>query len=126
MGTVAQRRDERIRHTKDELGTRRSVNLVSDEPQRALDPEAWEKTDRQFRFPGWRQGTSRTMHATTDTRTNNPARTRSLEAHDIHTQFLDAGIGCTWFAYKGDDEPVSGETEDEAIARLAREYGLEL
>jgi hypothetical protein len=53
-----------------------------------------------------------------------PVRARWLEEHDIHTRFLDAGIGCCWFAQQGDSEPVSGETENEAIARLARENGL--
>jgi hypothetical protein len=57
---------------------------------------------------------------------SNPARTRWLEANDVYTQFVDAGIGCCWFAQQGDQEPVSGETEYEAIARLARCNGFEL
>ena len=56
----------------------------------------------------------------------NAARTRWLEANDVHTEFLDAGIGCRWFAQKGDGETVTGDTEDEAIALLARVIGLEL
>ena len=56
----------------------------------------------------------------------NAARTRWLEANNIHTEFFDAGIGCCWFARQGDEEPVTGATEDEAIARLARVNGLEL
>ena len=46
--------------------------------------------------------------------------------NDVHTEFVDAGIACCWFAYQGDQEPVSGETEDAAIARLAQENGFEL
>lgn len=53
------------------------------------------------------------------------ARERWLEANDVHTEFIDAGIGCCWFARIGDEEPVTGSTEDEAIARLARLNGLE-
>jgi hypothetical protein len=56
----------------------------------------------------------------------NSARARWLEANDVHTEFLDAGIGCYWIAEKGDEEPVTGVTEDEAIARLARKHGWEL
>lgn len=56
---------------------------------------------------------------------NSAVRLRWKEANDVHTEFLDAGIGCCWFARKGDDEPVIGATEDEAIARLARLKGLE-
>ena len=56
----------------------------------------------------------------------NSARTRWLEANDVHTEFLDAGIGCGWFARKGDEEPVTGATEHEAIARLARKNGWDL
>ena len=57
---------------------------------------------------------------------SNAARTRWLEANDVHTRFIDAGIGCCWFAQKGEEEPVTGATEDEAIGRLARAKGLEL
>jgi hypothetical protein len=57
---------------------------------------------------------------------SNPARTRWLEENEVQTQLVDAGIGCSWFAQQGDREPVSGETEDEAIARLARENGFKL
>jgi hypothetical protein len=56
---------------------------------------------------------------------SDPALTRWLEEHDIHTEFRDAGIGCCWFAQQGDREPVSGETEAKAIARLAWENGLQ-
>jgi hypothetical protein len=53
-------------------------------------------------------------------------RFRWLVENDVHTEFLDAGIGCCWFAHQGEQEPVSGDTEDAAIARLARENGLAL
>ena len=54
-----------------------------------------------------------------------PALSRWLENHDIHTEFLDAGIGCCWFAQQGDREPVSGNTEDDALARLAGQNGFQ-
>lgn len=55
-----------------------------------------------------------------------PTRADWLAIHDVHTEFVDAGIGCCWFARRGDGETVSGETETEAIARLvARNTGLE-
>jgi hypothetical protein len=98
-----------------------SVTHVSDEPPRDFDVEASEKTDRQLHFP------ARVMEGSIkQARSSNPARTRWLKENDVHTQFLDAGVGCCWFAQQGDQEPVSGETEDEAVARLARENGLEL
>src|SRR5688572_22328969 len=56
---------------------------------------------------------------------SNAARTRWLEANDIHTEFFDAGIGCCWFARQGDEEPVTGATEADAIARLACVNALE-
>ena len=46
--------------------------------------------------------------------------------HDVHTEFVDMGIGCCWFARRGEGESVTGETEEEAIARLADHAGLEL
>jgi hypothetical protein len=77
---------------------------------RELHVDSWDKTDRQLHF-----------RAAEDSRAT---RARWLQEHDVHTEYLDAGIGCCWFAYQGDDEPVCGETEDAAIARLARENGL--
>jgi hypothetical protein len=53
-------------------------------------------------------------------------RDRWLREHDIDTEFLDAGIGCCWFARQGDQEPVCGETEEEALERLAQENGFKL
>ena len=56
----------------------------------------------------------------------NSAGARWVEANDLHTQFFDAGVGCCWFAQIGDDEPVTGETQADAVTRLARVKGLEL
>jgi hypothetical protein len=54
------------------------------------------------------------------------SRVRWLRDHDVYTEYLDAGIGGCWFAYRGAHEPVRGETEADALARLDREHGLEL
>ena len=59
-------------------------------------------------------------------RNRNPARTQWLEANHVHTEFVDAGIGSCWFAEQDDNEAVCGETEDDAIAELARKKGLVL
>ncbi len=93
----------------------------SHESQLELD----DRTDRQFHFPSWYH----TLHGlkkapSTPVVRDDSARSQWLKEHDIRTQFMDAGIGCCWFAQQGDQEPVSGETEDEAIARLAQENGL--
>ena len=48
-----------------------------------------------------------------------------MKKHDAHTEFFDVGIGCGWFAYLGDGEPVCGDSEENALARLAEENGLE-
>jgi hypothetical protein len=78
-------------------------------------------TDRPLSYPhGFRAGPG--AHESGD----NPARTRWLEQHDVHTEFLDAGIGCCWLAEKGDHGAVMGETEDSAIAQLAKVNGWEL
>ena len=45
--------------------------------------------------------------------------------HDVHTEFVDVGIGCTWFARRGEGESVTGATKEEAIARLADYAGLD-
>ena len=78
-------------------------------------------TDRPFRYPHGFGVVSREPEPRT-----NPARTQWLKMHDVHTEFLDAGIGCCWFADTDDQEAVIGATEDEAIARLARVNGWEL
>jgi hypothetical protein len=57
---------------------------------------------------------------------SNSARTRWLEANHVHTEFLDAGIGACWYAGQDGTEAVCGETEDDAIAQLARNNGLVL
>jgi hypothetical protein len=95
-------------------------------PKRRSDAHraAWDKTDRLFRFPR-REETMKDAMGTLP-QSDDPARARWLEENDVHTEFLDAGIGCCWFAYQDDQEPVAGETEEEALARLAGEKGLEL
>jgi hypothetical protein len=84
----------------------------------------WEKTDRPLRHAA-RDDTTEAS-TTTPQLSSDYARLRWLVENDVHTQFLDAGIGCCWFAHQGANEPVTGETEDAAIERLARENGLKL
>lgn len=86
------------------------------------DSEAWDKTDRPFRFPGRRHGTAADPRASA----TDSARMRWLEQNHVYTEWIDAGIGCCWFAYHGDEEPVCGETEHEAISRVAEQNGLTL
>lgn len=94
------------------------------EAARDLTLETWDKTDRPFRFPqnGPRQESRE--GASASAADDDPALARWLEEHDIETEFLDAGIGCCWFAQQGDREPVAGETEEEAVARLVQVLGL--
>jgi hypothetical protein len=88
---------------------------------RDIDLESWEKTDRPLRFGG------PTAPPVVVSDANKPAaRSRWLAEHDVQTEFLDAGIGCCWFAQQGDGEPVSGDTEESAIAHLAAERGWKL
>ena len=89
--------------------------------------DSWERTDRQLRFRATPPMAPRVEHGSSAQSTDNPSpRARWLREHEVHTEFLDAGIGCCWCAYQGDDEPVYAETEDAAIALLARENGLPL
>lgn len=86
---------------------------------------AWDNTDRLLTFPARnRASESHWGHSVGHAGPAWSDRARWLQEHDVHTQFLDAGIGGCWSAQQGDDEPVYGETEDAAIARLARENGL--
>ena len=87
----------------------------------SADADWSDKTDWPFRF-----GKGRSGNVTMQDVMENPDRMRWLEANDVHTQFFDAGIGCCWFAGKGEDEPVVGETEDAAIRQLAQTRGLTL
>ncbi len=87
---------------------------------RELGREAWEQTDRPLIFPS-RNEIPRPSQEVTSAQV---ARKRWLAENGVQTEFLDGGIGCCWFARQGDLEPVSGQTEEEAIARLARERGL--
>ena len=64
--------------------------------------------------------------ASTHELSRNHARTHWLEVNHVHTEFLDAGIGACWYAGQDDADTVCGETEDDAIARLARNKGLVL
>lgn len=127
MRTHVQHKDRRTWITQVQSDTSESITHISAKPPRDLDVETWDKTDRQLRFPTWhhpiRLGIER---LSTQDGSNDSARARWLEENDVHTQFFDAGIGCCWFAQMGDQEPVSGETEEEAIARLARQNGFEL
>jgi len=53
------------------------------------------------------------------------ARAEWLQKYDIRTEMLDGGVGCCWFAQQGEDGlSVCGQTEEEAIGRLARENGI--
>lgn len=97
------------------------TTLYPGQPTHPSLTEESDMTDRPLRFPHGFGGTSDAQEPTI-----NPARARWLEEHDVHTEFLDAGIGCCWFAEKGDQGAVIGATEDEAIARLARNNGWEL
>ena len=59
-----------------------------------------------------------------EVRGDNSARTQWLESNHVRTEFLDAGIGSCWLAEQDETEAAYGETEDEAIAGLARNKGL--
>src|SRR5687767_13651976 len=67
--------------------------------------EESDMTDRPFHYPHGFGVASRELEPRA-----NPARTRWIEAHDVHTEFLDAGIGCSWFAEAGDQGAVIGAT----------------
>ena len=87
--------------------------------------DSWDETDRQLHVRPTPQKSAAVNYGSgTQSDDQSSARARWLHEHDVHTELLDAGIGCCWFAQQGDDEPVCGETEDAAIARLARENGL--
>ena len=98
--------------------------LISGKPRREAFPEGWEKTDRPLLYAVRDHATTRST--TTFPRSSGCPRVRWLAENDVYTEYVDAGIGCRWFASQGAQEPVSGETEDAAIIRLAREIGLEL
>jgi len=121
MGTIVQNSASGASPNEEKLAPD-TMAPVSDEPSETLYFDWLQKTDRQFRFPHGAAKESATMQVAE----SNPAQARWLEANGVRTQFLDAGIGCCWFAEKGDEEPVIGETEYEAIARLAEKTGLEL
>ena len=89
--------------------------------------DSWERTDRQLHFRARPATPSQVDYGSSTRPTESQSlRGRWFRENDVHTEFLDAGIGCCWCAYQGDDEPVYAETEDAAIALLARENGLPL
>jgi hypothetical protein len=87
-----------------------------------LHAEAWEQTDRPLQSPARQH--SATPDGDDSTSSVGSVRARWLQAQDIRTEFFDGGIGCCWFAQQGDGEPVCGETEEVAIARLMHKKGL--
>jgi len=93
------------------------------ELRRDSDREASDMTDRPFRFPARDHASGASTRA--PLLSSECARFRWIIENDVQTEFLDAGIGCCWFAYQ-DDKESAGETEDDALERLARENGLEL
>lgn len=87
--------------------------------------EAWDRTDRPMHVAVRARFLPRVWDASSAaTAQRKLARARWMLEHDVHTEFLDAGIGCCWFAQQGDDEPVCGETEDAALEQLAQQNGL--
>ena len=99
-----------------------STHLSTEQPWESV-IDVQDNTDRQLRFPKWRESFDSRM---TTQSIFNPVSDLWLKENDVHTEFLDAGIGCCWFAYQGDQEAVVGETQDEAILRLAACNGLQL
>ena len=88
--------------------------------------ERWDQTDRPLHVAVRARSLPRVWDASSAaTAQRKLARARWLLEHNVHTQFLDAGIGCCWLAYQGDDEPVCGETEEAALERLAQQTGLD-
>jgi hypothetical protein len=92
---------------------------------RGSELEMWDKTDRPLPYPARHRASvpvrARSLSELAD---STVFRARWLKKHDVHTRLVDAGIGCCWFAQQGDDEPMCGDTEDAAIARLAAENKL--
>jgi hypothetical protein len=88
--------------------------------------EAWGRTDRPLR------GTKAPRSSGSAGGSNSPwlnpetEAGRWLKEHDVHLEFVDGGIGCCWFAYERDEEPVCGETEEAALEKLARANGAEI
>lgn len=88
----------------------------------ALNPHWLDKTDRPLQMLQRRiEGSHHSISAGDD-----DARAHWLEENGVETHFIDAGIGCCWVAEKGDLEPVTGESEDAALLRLAEANGLVL
>ena len=106
-------------------GSHKVFRHPSTESERSAEAELWDKTDRPLHFRDEDTAAESLPPGALPVTSDQP-RARWLEENGVETEFLDAGIGCCWFAYRGDKEPVWGETEYEALMRLARENGLEL
>ncbi|MEO6005074.1 MAG: hypothetical protein ABIZ04_08040 [Opitutus sp.] len=108
-----------------DVGEPSGTPLPALERPRESQRESWEKTDRPLHLSAppraltaaWNKSSAAAAERTL-------ARARWMLEHDVHTEFLDGGIGCCWFARQGDDEPVCGETEHAALERLAEQNGL--
>jgi hypothetical protein len=124
MQTLEQGADWEVWVEQFEREKKSSSVTLAPAPPLTTNVDSWSKTDRPFHFRPERPTSSLGNDPSTQPADGLSARARWLQDHDVHTQFLDAGIGCCWFAQLGDDEPVCGETEDAAIALLARENGL--
>ena len=87
--------------------------------------ETWDTTDRALPYPArHRTSVGARIRSRSEIADSSVFRAQWLRRHDVHTRWVDAGIGCCWFAQQGDDEPMCGDTEDAAIARLAVENKL--
>jgi hypothetical protein len=125
MQTLEQRNDwvAWIEHL--EQGEKSSNGAITPAHSNEAHVDSWAETDRQLHVRVAQPTPASVGYgSSTQSGDGHSARTRWLQEHNVHTEFLDAGIGCCWFAQLGDDEPVCGETEDAAITRLARENGL--
>src|SRR5688572_13340621 len=92
---------------------------------RVSELETWDTTDRALPYPArHRTSVEARVRWKTEIADRSILRAQWLRKYDVHTRLVDAGIGCCWFAQQGDDEPMCGETEDAAIARLALENKL--
>ena len=86
--------------------------------------EAWAKTDRPLRLPARVPLSATVPDSNSFAADDKTVLTRWLEEQDVRVELLDAGIGCCWCAYLGDDEPVCGESEKAALENLARANGV--
>lgn len=87
--------------------------------------DAWANTDRPLRPSKGPRLSSSVGNSNSPLINPDTMVARWLKEHDVHLEFVDGGIGCCWFAYQGDEEPVCGETEEAALEKLARANGAE-